>query len=379
LEREYAVKMAFRIVVLGGYGNFGGRICRALATEKEVWLGVAGRDAVRAAGFVRELGAPAAACEPISIDHDAQHFSATLAARCPHLVIHTSGPFQRQSYHVAEATIAAGAHYIDLADGRAFVAGIGELDDAARSRRVLVTSGASTLPAVSSAVIARLAAGFERIEEIEIGIAPGQAVSRGKATIEAVLSYCGRPFAEWSRGRWRQVFGWQGLRRIHYPDLGWRWAARCDVPDLELLPARYRTLESVRFDASLELASAHFGLWTLAWLTRMKVVREPVTMAKAVLRMARRLDRFGSDVGSMRVIVAGRRISGMAGESAWHLTARKGDGPHIPCIPAIVIARKLARGEWVEPGARPCQGMMTLEEFSDATRDLAIRWRIVQK
>ena len=48
-------------------------------------------------------------------------------------------------------------------------------------------------------------------------------------------------------------------------------------------------------------------------------------------------------------------------------------------IPAIVIARKLARGEWVEPGARPCQGMMTLEEFSDATRDLAIRWRIVQK
>jgi hypothetical protein len=174
------------------------------------------------------------------------------------------------------------------------------------------------------------------------------------------------------------VFGWQGLRRIHYPDLGWRWAARCDVPDLELLPARYRTLESVRFDASLELASAHLGLWTLAWLTRMRVVREPVTMAKAVLRMARRLDRFGSDVGGMRVIVAGRRTGGMAGESAWHLMARKGDGPQVPCIPAIVIARKLARGEWLEPGARPCQGMMTLQEFSDATRDLAITWRIVQ-
>ena len=68
--------MAFRIVVLGGYGNFGGRICRALATEKEIWLGVAGRDAARAAGFVRELGTPAAACEPIPIDHDAPDFSA---------------------------------------------------------------------------------------------------------------------------------------------------------------------------------------------------------------------------------------------------------------------------------------------------------------
>jgi saccharopine dehydrogenase-like NADP-dependent oxidoreductase len=370
--------MTFRIVVLGGYGNFGGRICRALATENEIWLGVAGRDAARAAGFVRELGTPAAACEPVSIDHDAQAFSAALAARRPDLVIHTSGPFQRQSYHVAEAAIAAGAHYIDLADGRAFVAGIGALDDAARSRGVLVTSGASTLPEVSSAVIDRLAAGFERIEHIEIGIAPGQAVSRGKATLESILGYCGRPFAEWSNGRWRQVFGWQGLRRIDYPDLGRRWAARCDVPDLELLPARYRTLESVRFDASLELASAHLGLWTLAWLTRMKLVREPVTMAKAVLRMARRLDRFGGDVGGMRVIVAGRRTGGITGQSAWYLTARKGDGPHIPCTPAIVIARKLARGEWLEPGARPCQGMMTLEEFSDATRDFAITWRIVQ-
>jgi saccharopine dehydrogenase-like NADP-dependent oxidoreductase len=370
--------MTFRIVVLGGYGNFGGRICRALAAEKEIWLGVAGRDTARAVGFVRELGTAAAACEPISINHAAQDFSAALAARRPHLVIHTSGPFQHQSYHVAEAAIAAGAHYIDLADGRAFVAGIGALDDAARSRGVLVTSGASTLPAVSLAVIERLAAGFERIEEIEISIAPGQAVSRGKATLESILSYCGRPFAEWSNGRWREVFGWQGLRRIHYPDLGWRWAARCDVPDLELLPARYRSLESVRFDASLELASAHLGLWTLAWLTRMRVVHEPVTMSSALLRMARRLDRFGSDIGGMRVIVAGRRTGGMAGESAWHLTARKGDGPQVPCIPAIVIARKLARREWLKPGARPCQGMMTLQEFSDATRDLAITRRIVE-
>jgi saccharopine dehydrogenase-like NADP-dependent oxidoreductase len=368
--------MAFRIVVLGGYGNFGGRICRSLATDEELWLGVAGRDTARAANFVRELGAAAGACEPLSIDHDAPDFSATLAALRPHLVIHTSGPFQRQSYHVAEAAIEAGAHYIDLADGRAFVAGIDVLDDAARSRGVVVASGASTLPAVSSAVIDRLAGGFERIEQVEIGIAPGQAVSRGKATLESVLSYCGRPFAEWSSGRWTQVFGWQGLRRIYYADLGWRWAARCDVPDLELLPARYGTLESVRFDASLELGLEHLGLWALAWLKRMKLVREPVTMASALLRTARLLDRFGSDIGGMRVQVAGRRADGMPGESTWHLTARNGDGPYIPCIPAVVIARRLAHGERFEPGARPCQGMMTLEQFSDATRDLAITWHI---
>ena len=368
--------MAFRIVVLGGYGNFGGRICRSLATEKNIWLGVAGRDQASAADFIRELGTPAATCEAVAIDHHALDFYASLAALRPHLVIHTAGPFQGQSYHVAQAAIAAGAHYVDLADGRAFVAGIGALDEAARRRGVLVVSGASTLPAVSSAVVDRLAEDFQRIERVEISIAPGQAIARGRATLESVLSYCGRPFDEWSRGRWKKVFGWQGVRRIHYPDLGWRWAARCDVPDLELFPARYATLESVRFDASLELAFAHLGLWTLAWLTRMKLIRDPVMMAGAVLRMARRLDRLGSDVGGMRVLVAGRRAGGRAGESTWRLTARNGDGPAIPCIAAIVIAKKLARGESLQPGARPCQGMMTLEEFGEATRDLAIRFRI---
>ena len=58
---------------------------------------------------------------------------------------------------------------------------------------------------------------------------------------------------------------------------------------------------------------------------------------------------------------------------------RDGDGPTIPCIPAIIIARRLARGESLGAGASPCVGMMTLEEFSDATRDLAITWRIVRE
>jgi short subunit dehydrogenase-like uncharacterized protein len=38
------------------------------------------------------------------------------------LVIHTAGPFQGQDYGVVAAAVAAaGAHYIDLADGRRFV------------------------------------------------------------------------------------------------------------------------------------------------------------------------------------------------------------------------------------------------------------------
>jgi hypothetical protein len=53
------------------------------------------------------------------------------------------------------------------------------------------------------------------------------------------------------------------------------------------------------FDASLELVIEHLGLWALAWPVRTGLVRDPADLAGTLLRIARRLDRFGSDVGGM--------------------------------------------------------------------------------
>jgi saccharopine dehydrogenase-like NADP-dependent oxidoreductase len=371
--------MPFRIVVLGGYGHFGGRISRALAGEPEIELIVAGRDYAAAVGFVRALDAPKANCEPVALDHATSDFPTRLRELRPNLVVHTSGPFQGQSYHVARAAIDAGAHYLDLADGRAFVSGITSLDSVARKKAVVVASGASTLPAVSSAVVEHLRPAFAQMRNVEITIAPGQKTPRGVATMESILSYCGRPFREWSDGAWRLVHGWQGLRRFHHPELGVRWAARCDVPDLELLPAWYPALRSVRFDASLELAASHVGLWMLAWLVRAGLIRHPEACAEMLLRFARMMDRWGTDNGGMRVGVTGTDADGKSIRRVWYVRAGSGHGPEIPCIPAIVIAKKLTRGEPIAPGARPCHGMMTLEEFDAAARHLHICWHVFEQ
>ena len=371
--------MTCKIVVLGGYGHFGGRISRSLAREPHVELIVAGRNRAAAADFIVKLDASAARCEPILLDHAASDFPARLRALRPGVVIHTSGPFQAQSYHVARAAMDAGAHYLDLADGRAFVAGIASLDGAAREIGVVVAAGASTLPAVSSAVIEHLQAAFARMDTVEITIAPGQQTLRGRATMESILSYCGRPYLEWGNGAWRRVHGWQGLRRFRHPELGLRWAARCDVPDLELLPEWYPTLRSARFDASLELAASHLGLWTLGWLVRARLIRRPEACAEMLLRIARVMDRWGTDVGGMHVGILGIGLDGKALRRDWYLSAGSGHGPEIPCIPAIVIAGKLARGEPITPGARPCHGMMTLHEFDAAVRHLHIRWHVFEQ
>ena len=335
---------------------------------------VAGRDARRAEAFAESLGA---SHQGLALDHTDPDLATRLHELRADAVIHTCGPFQTQDYHVAQAAIAAGAHYIDLADGRAFVAGIGALDAAARSRKVLIASGASTLPALSSAVIDEHRGYFSRLDGIDISIAPGQRTPRGVATLEAVLSYCGKPFQVWENGRWQRVYGWQDLHRYQYPDLGGRWLARCDVPDLALFPQRYSGVQRARFDAGLELAVAQGAFWLLGALVRLRLVKDASRYARLIKAVGGCFDWMGSDTGGMHVGLSGRDADGRAARLDWHLLARQGHGPEIPCLPAIVLARKLAAGRVDARGAMPCMGLMTLSDFSEAVTAarLDIAWR----
>jgi saccharopine dehydrogenase-like NADP-dependent oxidoreductase len=63
-----------RVVVLGGYGNFGARICRALAGDAGIELVVAGRDEARGAVFAKTLKGNV---EAVALDASASDF-----ARC---------------------------------------------------------------------------------------------------------------------------------------------------------------------------------------------------------------------------------------------------------------------------------------------------------
>jgi hypothetical protein len=278
-------------------------------------------------------------------------------------VIHCAGPYQGQDYRVAEAALLAGTHYLDLADGRAFVS---QFAAALREREGVASyaaiSGASTLPALSSAVIDHLKTGFVRVMSIEMAIAPGQRAPRGTATMAAVLGYAGQGFPCWIDGAWQTAFGWQKLVRMQFP-FGRRWAAACDVPDLELFPDYYRGVQTVTFRAALEVPLQHFALWGLAGLRRLKIPLPLARWASAINRIGSWLDRFGSDCGGMRVDVVGETPDGQRERRSWLLTAKDNHGPEIPCMAAVLLALKLARGEPVPRGARPCIGLLSLMEF----------------
>ncbi len=349
--------MTGKVLILGGYGNFGKRIASALAKSGTPVV-VAGRDAARAAAVAAEL--PAGLAEAVSFDVR-QDLAAHLARIRPAAVVNTCGPFQTSDYRVAQECIAAGVHCIDLADGRDFVMGIAGLDREAKATGVAVVSGASTVPGLSSAVIEHFRHEFGALESLRFGISPGQKAERGLATTQGILTYVGKPLRAHA-GDDAPSYGWQGIHRQDFPVIGRRWMANCDIPDLDLLPAAYG-LRAIRFYAGLELAPLHLGLWLLSWAVRLGLPLNLPAFASPLLGASNLFDRFGSADGGMFMIMEGRDNEGRPLTRRWFIVARDGEGPQIPTVPAIVLARKAARGALGFTGACACVGLVTLDEY----------------
>lgn len=362
--------MTLRVAILGGYGNFGGYIARALAPDPAIQLVICGRDPAKAAAFADGLGAASPA-------HGAQVDVAdpaeALAAIAPRLVIHTVGPYQSQDHRVARAAIACGAHYFDLADARRFVCTISELDTDAKAAGVAVIAGASSVPCLTAAYLDRARdSGLATIESVDYGISAAQQTNRGLGTASAILSYVGRPFDVLREGAMRRVFGWQGIHSETYPELGRRWFGHCDIPDLDLFPARYPGLRSMRFSAGHEIALLHFGTWLLSWAARIGLLPRLDRWSGGLLRASFLFDPLGSGRSGFHMVIRGRDASGEPRGTKHWIIARRGHGPNIPCMPAILLARRLAAGDGLAPGARPCLDLIGLDEYLGALKGLDI-------
>jgi saccharopine dehydrogenase-like NADP-dependent oxidoreductase len=365
-----------RILILGGYGLFGGRISRTLAHDADLTVIVAGRDRQRAERHVASFEIRHAEIEIAVIDTNSADFAQRLAALRPDVVIDTAGPFQARDYGVAEAALAAGAHIIDLADGRDFVRGIHALDQRARTAERWAISGASSVPGLTAAVIAAHLDRFSILESVESAIAPGNRTPRGWATTLAILGYTGHPFRVLRDGVWRNAYGWQSLRRLKVDGVGARWLACCDVPDLDVLPARYPSLRTVDFRAGLELRRMHFGLWLGSWCVRIGLLDRMTRCARPLFAMSEYWQDIGSDTGFIRMTLRGRDHADRPQTLQWTLIARNGDGPQIPATAAVVLARKLARGELPGGGAAPCLDLFALDEFIAGLDGFSMETRI---
>jgi short subunit dehydrogenase-like uncharacterized protein len=81
-----------KILIIGGYGTFGGRLSELLSKLEALTLVIAGRSEVKAANFIGTLSAGAKKL-PLAFDRDAD-VDSQIGQLKPDLVIDATGPFQ---------------------------------------------------------------------------------------------------------------------------------------------------------------------------------------------------------------------------------------------------------------------------------------------
>ena len=352
-----------RVLILGGYGEFGSRLARLIAGEPGIDLIIAGRSLAKARALAEKLGAVAAV-----VDRDGD-LAAALATLRPDVVVDASGPFQAYAaapYRVVGAAIDAGADYLDLADATEFVAGIASLDARAKAAGRVALSGLSTLPALSFAVARRLAADMDVLESLEVGVAPSPKAPLGRSVVAATASYAGESVRRLQDGRVVNAVGLVETRSWTIAPPGTRPMRRrlfvlADAPDLALAPQVWPGLKTVWTGAGPAPQSPLRLLRLVAWLRHRKLT-PPLARFAPLFHWVINALRWGEDRGGMIVETRGLR-GGQEVARTWSLIAEGEDGPFIPAMAAAVMILRMASGRRPLPGARPATRELDLAEF----------------
>jgi hypothetical protein len=359
-----------KVLILGGYGTFGGRLAQLLADEAGVTLLIAGRSRDKAAAFCANLPSGAERL-PLAFDRDGD-VETQIARIAPDLIVDATGPFQSYGadpYRVVKACVALGISYLDLADGAAFVNGVGQFDAAARARNVFILSGASSFPVLTAAVVRQLAHGMARVETIAAGIAPSPDPSAvGPNVLRAITEYAGKRTTLVRDGR--RVTGYaltDGRRYTIAPPgrlpLESRRFSLVQVPDLDVLPALWPDLLSVWIGAGTVPPILHRALNGFAWMVRLRLLSSLSPFAGLFYRALQWLSR-GEHRGGMFVAVEGTTPAGEPLGRAWHLLAEGDDGPFIPAMAAAAFVRNCLVGRPPPSGARAAAADLELVDYA---------------
>lgn len=363
------------VLILGGYGGFGARLARRLAGDGWQVL-VGGRNLAKARAFATTLPAG----EGISADRGSD-LVPLLEQHRPLLLVDAAGPFQGSSYRVVEACLAAGVHYIDLADGRDFVCQINQFDAAARQAGLAVIGGGSSVPALSGTVVRELAAGMERVVAVDMAISATTRASSGRSVVAAALSYAGKPIRLWRAGQQVEAHGWSLMRREHFAvdgvaPLG-RLVGLAEVPDLELMPNQLPGKPAVTFRGGSESGLQMRALGMLSWTAARGWLQRPARLAALLAPLQQASARLGGTRSAMNVDVIGL-AKGAPLHRRWTLIAEQGLGQEIPTLAAQLLARRLRAGALV-PGARDASRELALADFQPLLAELPLSQQVRER
>ncbi len=358
-----------KILILGGYGVFGGRLAHLLSDLPSIELLIAGRSPAKAEAFCAAYQGQAKVT-PLTLNR--ADIAAHVKAVRPDLIVDASGPFQNYAetdtddpYIVPRCAIENAIPYLDFADASDFVAGITALDPAAKTANTFALSGVSSFPVLTAAVVRELAKGIT-VKTITGGIAPSPFAGVGLNVMRAVVGYAGQPLTLTRGGKITTANGLAEslrttiappgalpLHNIHF--------SLVDVPDLQVIPPEYPNLNSIWMGAGPVPEILHRALNILAKLRAFKLLPNLAPAAPLFYKILN-LMTFGEHRGGMFVRVTGDGANGPTSRT-WNMLAEGDDGPFVPSMAIEAIIRKMLNGDMPRPGARPATDALTLADY----------------
>jgi saccharopine dehydrogenase-like NADP-dependent oxidoreductase len=327
-----------KIIVLGGYGAVGSRICTAIARIPYVECVIAGRNPKRAQYLAKLISASI-----LKIDlADERSIQRELADAF--LVINAAGPFQNQPLVAPEFCASAGIHYIDINDDRHYHNEVLRQNAIAKRNGCLLVTGAASLPALASLLVDSLSQYFDKIDEIHVCAAVGNKVPVGRAGAYSLLLKIGTRARMKLGGRWGELPCWTKPVRLRFPgSLGKISTYIYDIPAIDHFSRHYGTREAT-FRMGLQLAFVNYGLALLGWLRRKGLLKQPARYARPLFLLSKWLKRFGGPDYALQVKVLGTNGAQSVEHSA---TLFEPDSDGLGVTTSIVVALV---SQWLENG-----------------------------
>lgn len=342
------------VLVLGAYGHFGKVICRKLKDIAGVVVIGGGRRKQKLESLANELEV-----KTLHVDWRDKELTRILTDNKIHLLIHVAGPFVGQDCSVAEACIEAGCYYVDMADDPDFVQGVTALDEKAKAANVMLLSGMGML-SLHDAILTELQKIIPEMTHCEIGFSSSSRMP-GLASIQSIMSSCGRPVEQLEAGR--QVF-FTGLagRGMHNFLKGFarRDLVNLKTIDMGITPAKYGF-------TSLHCRAGHgqAGHGLISMLAYLSYTRwlNPVSLAGKMMCLSKLKERFGSDKGGLFIEVEGMRDSKLV-EARAELQAIAHQTDLFPVAGILALCHKLMNDFLPDTGAyNGARGLVSLAEM----------------
>lgn len=320
------------IAVFGGYGTFGAHASRALAAAGFP-LRIAGRDGQRARIFAAELGERH---EGIAADAG-DPVSCARALAGVRVAVSCAGPFSSLGTVLPETCLAAGTHYVDIADDREWHARLRSWDTRFRERGLTAAVGCSSLPGISGALAVLAAKRLTAVEKARATLFIGNRNPKGEAAVRSAAAQLGRVYPA-PQGALR---GFAGREIVELPPpFGARAVHDWESPELDLFPVLLGAKE-VRVKVGFELRLANNSIGALARLGP----RLGGALLKAFSPLARCLSRFGHSGGFVKV-----ELWTADGATASFALGGASDGQRMAALPAAFVAMGIYDGSVASRG-----------------------------